>query len=71
MPSALWQGIVLSHWGRTDANHNSSTGYGPDDYSAPFHALDTGRDWRDLYLKQPHACFDPQKVPRRLCARTP
>lgn len=62
MPSSLWQGIILSHWGRTDRDHTSSTGYGPDDYSVLV-ALEGGGDWRDVYRSPPHPCFDPRKVP--------
>lgn len=41
--------------------HESSTGYPPDDYSAPF-SLESGRDWRDVFQSPPHPCFDPEKV---------
>lgn len=34
MPAALRPAIVLSHWGRKDANHTSGTAYGADFYSA-------------------------------------
>eukprot|EP00208_Stichococcus_sp_RCC1054_P003318 CAMPEP_0206142432 /NCGR_PEP_ID=MMETSP1473-20131121/16814_1 /ASSEMBLY_ACC=CAM_ASM_001109 /TAXON_ID=1461547 /ORGANISM="Stichococcus sp, Strain RCC1054" /LENGTH=314 /DNA_ID=CAMNT_0053537429 /DNA_START=144 /DNA_END=1089 /DNA_ORIENTATION=+ len=40
--------------------HESSTGYPPDDYSAPF-SLESGRDWRDVFQSPPHPCFDPEK----------
>ncbi len=62
MPSAVWPGIILSHWGRTDANHSSSTGYDSDDYSKPFMDEKSVRDWREVYSTPPHPCFDPEKV---------
>ncbi len=32
IPNELWQGVILSHWGRLDAEHVSNTAYPPDDY---------------------------------------
>lgn len=33
VPTAIRPSIILSHWGRKDAQHNSSTGYWEDEYS--------------------------------------
>ena len=33
VPAAIRSSIILSHWGRKDANHTSDTGYGADVYS--------------------------------------
>lgn len=30
MPNELWQGVILSHWGRLDAKPFSNSAYGPD-----------------------------------------
>lgn len=36
VPAAYRPGIILSHWGRMDANHTSGTAYGADFYSHEF-----------------------------------
>ena len=33
VPAVLRPAIVLSHWGRLDKEHESLTGFEPDDYS--------------------------------------
>jgi hypothetical protein len=33
VPAAIRPSIILSHWGRMDANHTSGTAYGDDVYS--------------------------------------
>ena len=61
LPAVLRPAIVLSHWGRLDANHSSVTGYGPDDYST------NSKD--PVYMPEGHvgklgnfSCYDPEKV---------
>lgn len=62
-PNAIWPGIILSHWGRTDYPHYSNTAYGYDNYSAAYEPAFKAwqpHDWRDDISG--HACFDPKKV---------
>ena len=63
MPNEVWPGIILSHWGRKDAEHVSNTAYGPDNYSAP-HVDDWQKDdWRLIHSSPAqHPCYDPDKV---------
>ena len=40
VPAVLRPAIVLSHWGRTDKEHLSDTGYWPDSYSNQSQCVD-------------------------------
>ena len=63
MPNEVWPGIVLSHWGRRDAEHVSNTAYGPDNYSQPHVDEWQTEDWRLIHSSPTqHPCYDPDKV---------
>ncbi len=63
MPNEVWPGIILSHWGRRDAEHVSNTAYGPDNYSAPHTDDWQTEDWRLVHSSPAqHPCYDPDKV---------
>ena len=67
MPNSVWPGILLSHWGRLDAEPASNTAYPPDNYTQPWTDEWQPADWRHSYLHPAqHPCFDPQKVRRHL-----
>ncbi|KAL6745749.1 exostosin-like glycosyltransferase [Haematococcus lacustris] len=53
--------IILTHWGRLDANHTSNTAYGPDNYSHPvdFENRWQKTDWRLNW--QGGRCYHPDK----------
>lgn len=62
VPNELWQGVILSHWGRLDDNPFSNSAYGPDNYSQPHTDEWQPQDWRRNYLEpSQHPCFDPRK----------
>ena len=61
MPTEIYEtSIVLTHWGRTGAEHQSMSAYWADNYNDrlvwPGYQE---RDWRELY--KGHACFTPGK----------
>jgi hypothetical protein len=63
VPNSVWPGIILSHWGRTDAHPASNTAYPPDNYTQPYTDEWQPTDWRHNYLHPTqHPCFDPKKV---------
>ena len=71
MPNSVWLGIILSHWGRLDAEPASNTAYPPDNYTQPWTDEWQPADWRRGYLHPAqHPCFDPRKV-RRLALYLP
>ena len=72
-PSEIYNtSIILTHWGRMDANPLSNSGWPPDNYSTPLQDQ-TGhitfpklqeQDWRLLYQGpdgKGHVCYDPAK----------
>jgi hypothetical protein len=66
VPNSVWLGIILSHWGRLDAEPASNTAYPPDNYTQPWTDEWQLADWRRGYLHPAqHPCFDPRKVRRR------
>ncbi len=61
-PISIWNSTILSHWGRLERNHSSSSGYGPDNYDVdPIHYLLQPKGWTSRSSKA-HACYDPHKV---------
>jgi hypothetical protein len=63
VPNEVWPGIVLSHWGRRDAEHVSNTAYGPDNYSQQHVDEWQKEDWRLIHSSPTqHPCYDPGKV---------
>ena len=63
VPNEVWSGIILSHWGRRDAEHVSNTAYGSDNYSAPHIDDWQKQDWRLIHSSPTqHPCYDPDKV---------
>ena len=59
----MWPGIILSHWGRKDANHTSNTAYSADDYSVKFTDAWQKEDWTRIHSSpKQHPCYDPTKV---------
>jgi hypothetical protein len=66
VPNSVWPGVILSHWGRLDAEPASNTAYPPDNYTQPWTDEWQPADWRHSYLHPAqHPCFDPRKVRRR------
>ncbi|KAK9805381.1 hypothetical protein WJX73_008851 [Symbiochloris irregularis] len=60
VPSEIRPSIILSHWGRKDLNHTSSSAYWEDIYSAEYHHEEWSPDgWQ--YIITGHACYDPSK----------
>lgn len=61
MPAAIRSSIILTHWGRKDANHSCNTGYGLDCYSKE---LVHPQYEPDGYLRKLAGwpCHDPVKV---------
>ncbi|KAL6749482.1 exostosin-like glycosyltransferase [Haematococcus lacustris] len=51
--------IILTHWGRMDANHTSNTAYGADNYSEPIRNAWQKTDWRLNW--QGGRCYHPDK----------
>lgn len=67
-PISIWNSTILSHWGRLERNHSSSSGYGPDNYDVdPIHYLLQPKGWTSRSSKA-HACYDPHKVRASVCA---
>ncbi|EFN56537.1 hypothetical protein CHLNCDRAFT_51514 [Chlorella variabilis] len=61
VPAAIRASIILSHWGRMDANHTSGSGYWEDVYSDEVHHP----HWEpDGFLQKiaGHPCYDPVKA---------
>ncbi|RMZ55166.1 hypothetical protein APUTEX25_005444 [Auxenochlorella protothecoides] len=60
VPNVIRPSIIFSHWGRTDHNHTSWTGYGPDNYSLNIsHPLYAPKGNLHRITKGP--CYDPVK----------
>lgn len=60
-PAAIKSSIILSHWGRMDANHTSGTAYGSDNYSQNYsHPQFEPKSFQD---KMAHGvpCYEPEK----------
>eukprot|EP00201_Polytomella_parva_P016605 CAMPEP_0175065286 /NCGR_PEP_ID=MMETSP0052_2-20121109/15834_1 /TAXON_ID=51329 ORGANISM="Polytomella parva, Strain SAG 63-3" /NCGR_SAMPLE_ID=MMETSP0052_2 /ASSEMBLY_ACC=CAM_ASM_000194 /LENGTH=538 /DNA_ID=CAMNT_0016331791 /DNA_START=174 /DNA_END=1787 /DNA_ORIENTATION=- len=52
--------IFLTHWGRKDLHHESSTAFTPDNYTQDMtHPVFEPRGW--IQRIQGHPCFDPEK----------
>lgn len=61
VPAVLRPAIILSHFGRTELDHVSTTGYWPDNYSIPtYHAVWQPEGFPGDKLGR-FACFDPKK----------
>ncbi|GAX80495.1 hypothetical protein CEUSTIGMA_g7933.t1 [Chlamydomonas eustigma] len=60
-PTEIYENsVILTHWGRTDLDHQSNTAYSRDNYSMPLsHPEWMPEDWRKIH--QGHACFTPGK----------
>ncbi|MEW5298002.1 MAG: hypothetical protein WDW36_001167 [Sanguina aurantia] len=59
-PQEIWQGIMLTHWGRMDFPHFSNTGYMPDNYSSEYiHPALPGGFLAST--SKAHPCYDPIK----------
>ena len=63
MPAAIRSSIILSHWGRKDANHTSDSGYHVDVYS---NDMSHPQFEPDGFLRKIRGwpCYDPVKVGR-------
>ena len=61
MPAVLRPAIVLSHFGRTELDHVSTTGYWPDNYSIPTHHPVWQPEGFPGDKLGRFACFDPKK----------
>ncbi|KAL4425009.1 hypothetical protein ABPG77_002894 [Micractinium sp. CCAP 211/92] len=60
VPAAIRPSIIISHWGRMDANHTSGTGYMADSYDADIrHPQFEPEGWRRKIEGFP--CYDPAK----------
>lgn len=60
VPTAIRPSIILSHWGRLDANHTSSTGYPADRYDGERqHPQFEPHGW--LVKIAGYPCYDPEK----------
>ena len=61
VPALLRPAIVLSHFGRTELDHVSTTGYGPDNYSVTTHHPVYQPEGFPGDKLGRFACFDPAK----------
>ncbi|KAG2488200.1 hypothetical protein HYH03_013194 [Edaphochlamys debaryana] len=57
---AVWPGIFLTHWGRTEMPHMPNTQYHADYYSHSIWHKEHPGEWLDQTSKA-HPCFDPKK----------
>ncbi|PNH11304.1 putative glucuronosyltransferase [Tetrabaena socialis] len=65
MPTHVYnKSIILTHWGRMDADHTSGTAYGSDDYSIAAEPTFVAAGWKGMDWQEKragHPCYDPKK----------